>query len=406
MRSLIVLLGVPMAAIVAVFNLRRIVFTLTVLLDRGVAEDEVVGERDLPTVLVLAPCRDEEAMLPGLAESLRRIDYPPEKLQVVLVDDGSEDGTAEAMRRAADREPGWDVFTLSAGAGKAAALNAALARHGFGECVYVLDADHRPSPPAVRRVMEALSRPGVAAAQGLNTVSEPLASPSAYYSTVESYVNQLVTIRAKDRLRLAPALLGSNCGYRRDALIGCGGFRRGAFSEDSDLTVAFHAAGYVTRFVEGAVSSHQVPRTVGGYIRQHVRWGRGLNDVARTHVRQILRSPRLRPALRVELMLFASGYLDRLAVLGVGALTAASYLAGGPVWFLLPFLLLAAATPLVQIAVLFAKERMGAPMWLRLPLVPAFFALDVLAAIRSALDTVAGAPKRWTRTERVGELER
>lgn len=405
MTPLIVLLGVPMAAIVAVFNLRRIVFTLTVL--RGHAPgDEIVEDRDLPTVLVMASCRDEEGMVPGLAESLRRIDYPSEKLQVVLIDDGSTDGTAAAMRRDADREPGWDVFTLETSAGKAAALNAALARHGFGECIYVLDADHRPSPAAVRRLMERLTQPDVAAAQGLNRASDPLVSASAYYSTVESSVNQLVTIRAKDRLRLAPALLGSNCGYRRDALTECGGFRRGAFSEDSDLTIAFHAAGYITRFVEGAVSSHQVPRTIGGYLRQHVRWGRGLNDVARTRVRQILRSPRLRPALRIELALFASGYVDRLAVLGVGVLTAVSYLAGGPFWFLLPFLLLAAATPLAQIAVLFAKERMGVPMWLRLPLVPLFFALDIFAAIRSTLDTAARAPREWTKTERVGGAER
>ena len=90
-------------------------------------------------------------------------------------------------------------------------------------------------------------------------------------------------MRAKDRLELAPALLGSNCAYRRQPLMACGGFRDGALSEDSDLTVTFYREGYRVRFMEDAVSYQQVPQSLDGYIKQHIRWGRGLNDVARVH---------------------------------------------------------------------------------------------------------------------------
>jgi hypothetical protein len=56
--------------------------------------------------------------------------------------------------------------------------------------------------------------------------------------------------------------------------------------------------------------------------------------------------------------------------------------------------------PLVQIVVLFGKERMNAAMWLRVPLIPLFFLLDIFAAIRSMLDTLLNQPRLWIKTQR------
>ena len=235
---------------------------------------------------------------------------------------------------------------------------------------------------------------------GFTQVSNPVASPSAFYSTVESYVNQLVTMRAKDRLELAPALLGSNCAYRRQPLMACGGFRDGALSEDSDLTVTFYREGYRVRFMEDAVSYQQVPQSLDGYIKQHIRWGRGLNDVARVHSLDLLRDRRLRLALRLELLMFTAGYLDRLALMSAVLLVGFSYLLGNTLVALLWIILFSLAMPLIQIIVLFCKERMNAAMWLRLPLIPLFFLLDIFAAIRSMLDTVLNQPRLWTKTQR------
>src|SRR5207244_1600336 len=77
----------------------------------------------------------------------------------------------------------------------------------------------------------------VAGVSGQMRVNNGLESPAAAYSMIESAVNQFVTMRAKDRLNLAPALLGSNCAYRLAALREVSGFRGGALLEDSDLTL-------------------------------------------------------------------------------------------------------------------------------------------------------------------------
>jgi cellulose synthase/poly-beta-1,6-N-acetylglucosamine synthase-like glycosyltransferase len=304
------------------------------------------------------------------------------------------------MEQQALSRPGWHVVKFASNFGKAHAMNTALARFPFGEIIYVFDADHRPNTDTIRCAARYFHAPQVAAVTGFTKVLNPVVSPSAFYSTVESYVNQLVTMRAKDRLGLAPALLGSNCAYRREPLIACGGFREGALSEDSDLTVTFYREGYRVRFMEDAVSYQQVPQSLDGYIKQHVRWGRGLNDVARVHSLDLLSDRRLRYPLRLELLMFTAGYLDRLALMSAVLLIGLSYLLGNTLVALLWIVLFSLAMPLIQIIILFCKEQMNIAMWSRLPLIPVFFALDIFAAIRSMLDTLLNKPRLWTKTQR------
>lgn len=402
LQTLLLIVAVPVTLLLLLFNIRRIVFTLAIVgahIREG--ESPVLGQGYLPGVLVLVPCRDEAAMIPGLCQALSQLDYPRESLQVVLIDDASTDGTGTVMEQRAADSPGWHVLRFSSNVGKARALNTALARFPFGEIVYIFDADHRPEPRALRRAVRYFYAPRVAAVTGFTKILNPLASPSAFYSTVESYTNQLITIRAKDRLGLAPALLGSNCAYRRELLISSGGFRNGAFSEDSDLTITFYRAGYKIRFAPDAISYQQVPQSVEGYLKQHIRWGRGLNDVAKVHSLRLLTDRKLSLSLRVELLLFTAGYLDRLALMSAGLLILLAYLTGSPLFpGLLGVILFSLLTPFIQILALFFKERMEKSMWLRLPLIPVFFALDIFAAVRAMLDTVLNQPRLWTKTRR------
>lgn len=401
MSAIAILLSIPIIAILLVFTIRRIVFTVTILASYRRSDGTLVKEDDLPDILVLLACRDEAGMITCLADCLRRLEYPQGKLRVVMIDDGSKDETAALMQEQVERTAGWHLFRLTENLGKAAALNSALARYPIGELIYILDADHRPDPLALVNLIQYFIDPKVAGVTGFTRVINPISSPSAYYSAVESYVNQLITIRAKDHLDLAPALLGSNCAYRRKILIDCGGFRNGAFSEDSDLTVTFYRSEYKVRFAEDVVSFQQVPQTIKGYLKQHDRWGRGLNDVAKTHSLAILRKPEFPLLLRLELLLFTSGYIDRLALMGAVILTVYSYLAQGSFGYLGVILVISLLTPLVQIIALFIKERMPTTMWMRLPIVPAFFLLDIFAAVQAMLDTLLNRSRAWGRTERV-----
>ncbi len=355
-------------------------------------------------VLVLVPGRNEAAALPGLFRALDNLVYPRDALRAIVVDDGSIDDTGRVARAWAAGRPWAAALVLPANLGKAQALNEAMTsglHPGFvPELIVIYDADHHPAPSALRALAAPFAQSDVGAASGQMRVANGLSSPAAAYAMIESLVNQFVTMRAKDRLRLAPAVLGSNCAYRASALRAVGGFQGGALLEDSDLTLTLALAGWRTRFVPESVSDHSAPLTVGGYVRQHLRWNRGFHQVAGSRLGTVWRSPRLSLPLKLELTFFAFGYADRLALLAAFVFTlgdlARPLLFGFPpmvwaIYFGIPALEMAAALVL-------ARERPAA--FLRLAYVPAFFMLDILIAAWSSIESLLRRPLRWGATER------
>jgi cellulose synthase/poly-beta-1,6-N-acetylglucosamine synthase-like glycosyltransferase len=355
----------------------------------------------LRDVLILIPCRNEEAMTPGIFKAISELDYPRDRLHAVLVDDGSIDGTGDRMREITAGCKEWSVLSLNQNKGKASALNQAICQSSFGEIIYVLDADHRPAPDALRRINQYFDDPRVSGVSGRLKAANPTTSPSAFYSTVESLVHQMVTMRAKDRLDLAPAMLGSNCAYRRSALAAGGGFRAGALLEDSDITLSFYLCGQKVRFADDAIAYHQMPESVQDYIKQHTRWSRGFNDVARGYLPKLLADKNTKPGLRAELLIFSAGYLDRLALLGAAALSIVSVIKPRlfrfPIW--LPALTL--ILPWVQISAIFIEQRMPPAMWARLPVVPLYFILDIWSALHAMVGSIINKPMPWLQTKRV-----
>jgi len=379
--------------VLAVFAARRLLFTLSLLRPQL----ELSDPQTLPGILLLIPARDESGTLPALFDSLDRLDYDRDKLKVALINDGSTDDTAKVMAAACASRSYWQTIALPDNVGKSQALNLALARCDFGDIAYILDVDHRPHPDCLRRAAAAFADPRVAGVSGRTIPANALASPAAFYAAVELMVHQLITMRGKDVFALGPALLGSNNGYRRRALAAVGGFRPGAFLEDSDLTLALHRAGYTTRFIPEAISHHQVPPTVRGYVRQHLRWGRGFNDVARTHLGSLLADSRLSTLMRLELAIFSVGYLDRLALL---AAIAFAILGIARSWMLIG-IALSLALPFIQIVAAFIFDRAPLGMWIRLPFTPIFFILDAATAVWAMAAAILNLPRVWYKTERV-----
>lgn len=362
--------------ILALFTLRRWLFLLAILRRQPERQPPPLNGR--PPALLLVPFYNEAAALPGLLACLERLDYPADALIIVLVDDGSTDEGGRIAREWAAGVANRHYFPLPGNVGKAAALNAALARFPQGALAAVYDADERPSPDVLSWLLPYFADERVGAVNGRRAVNNPLASPIASHAAIENAVHQLVTMPAKERLNLAPALLGSNCVYRRAALAEVGGFLPGALLEDSDLTLKLARAGWRVHFAPEAVSCHAAPETLAGYWRQHTRWMAGFGAVTRQQAAVTLCARHLPWRLRLELLAFSLGYLDRAALLAVGWKTAVSRRRSP---FLLTVLLTSLITPLFQVIVALRQSHAPAALWRGIFGLPFFLPLEMGVAL-------------------------
>jgi cellulose synthase/poly-beta-1,6-N-acetylglucosamine synthase-like glycosyltransferase len=198
-----------------------------------------------------------------------------------------------------------------------------------------------------------------------------------------------ISPQAKDSLHLYPPLLGSNCAYRLTALDAVGGFRPGATLEDSDLTVRL--AGLAGKPVTCLKRlARQPPRIHGPVMWPNTAAGRGVfGEVVSSEFGvsssgfQVsgFRSQVAGLLARLELFLFATGYLDRLAlaVVMLGWLSQHRRPPYAPrtTHHVISLTLL---TPLIQIITALWLEKSAAAYWFRLIILPFFFLLDILTA--------------------------
>ncbi len=404
MTGLFVGLSLGCALILLIFSARRAGLLLAAW-PRPQRESES-GVAYQPRVLILVPCHNEAASLPALCAALDQLIYPRDQLRICLIDDGSTDDTLARAHAWAANRVGGQVHALAHNVGKAQALN--LAWHAVttgpdafpAEQLIIYDADHRPAPASLQALVAPLADPRVAGVSGQMRVVNGRASPAAFYAMLESHVHQFITMRAKDRLGLAPALLGANCAYRLSALAAVGGFRAGSLLEDSDLTLALTLGGWRTRWAEASRSEHRAPVSLRGYLQQHWRWNRGFHQVVGQRLSGVWANAQLAVSLKLELTFFALGYADRLALLGGALLTLLSFVWPALFWFPRWVWLVYFGVPALEmLAALYLAGEAFTLYW-RLVYVPFFFALDVAVAALSNLVTVVGRPFTWGASER------
>ena len=114
------------------------------------------------SVSIVIAARNEEANLPRKFENLRLLKYPQQLLQIVVVSDGSKDGTARILR---EQDSNVVAVLLDESKGKASALNEAV-RRATGEILVFLDARQYVEPDAISELVACFADPTVGAASG------------------------------------------------------------------------------------------------------------------------------------------------------------------------------------------------------------------------------------------------
>ena len=220
-----------------------------------------------PAVSVLIPAYNEEAAIVGTVNAALASRYP--KLEVLVVDDGSQDRTGELVRQHFGRDPRVRLLTQR-NQGKPAALNHGLAI-ATGEIIVSIDADTVVDPEAVPKLVRHFADAAVGAVAG-NVKVMNRQRWITRWQALEYITSQNLEKRAFDLLNCIPVVPGAAGAWRADVLREYGGFSGDTVAEDTDLTLMIRRHGWKIVYDEEAIGHTEVPETVDALVRQRFRW--------------------------------------------------------------------------------------------------------------------------------------
>jgi biofilm PGA synthesis N-glycosyltransferase PgaC len=242
--------------------------------------DEHGGFYDLdewPMVSVVVPAHNEEHTIGETVRCLQELDYP--SYEIIVVDDGSTDGTAELLEPLAAKHA-IRLLTKEINEGKAMALNDALPLLE-GEIVLIVDADGRPQPDALRwMVPHFVKVPRVAAVTGNPRVVNT-STLLAKLQAIEFSATVSVLRRAQATWGRLMTFSGICTALRKSAIEQVGRFQPNMATEDIALSWQLQTIYADVRYEPRALFAMQVPETLSDWWAQRTRWSRGLAQVLR-----------------------------------------------------------------------------------------------------------------------------
>ncbi|HEX5596700.1 MAG TPA: bifunctional polysaccharide deacetylase/glycosyltransferase family 2 protein [Micromonosporaceae bacterium] len=356
-----------------------------------------LGMRIDAPVSVIVPAYNEAANIAATVRSLVTSDYPA--LEIIVVDDGSTDGTADIVERL--RLRGVRVIR-QANAGKPAALNTGIA-HARADLLVLVDGDTVFQPDTVRRLVQGFADPSVGAISG-NTKVANRRRLLGRWQHLEYVIGFNLDRRMYDVLGCMPTIPGAIGAFRRQVLAEVGGVPAETLAEDTDLTMAILRAGWRVIYEEHAIAWTEAPASLRQLWRQRYRWCYGTLQAMWKHRRSLSERggggklgrrglPYL--ALFQVLLPLAAPAVDVFALYGLIFLPW-SHIA--VVWLGL----LALQTGTAAYALKLDREGYG-PVW-SLPLQQFVYRqMMYLVVVQSAVTALLGSRLRWHRMARTGE---
>ncbi len=233
----------------------------------------------LPPVSILIAARNEVENLPDTLRGIYEQDYP-EEIEIIIVDDGSTDGTLNYLRSV--QKPGLNILSIPHG-GKAAALNAGLDAVSHRVLV-TIDADTFIYKQALKRIVARLvANPKCAAVAGSVLAKNSRATHFTRLQEWDYFLAIGAVKRQQSMYRGTLVAQGAFSAFRTGVVRAARGWPN-RIGEDIMLTWALLREGHQVDHEPTAVAFTKVPETYRRFFRQRQRWARGMIEALKNHL--------------------------------------------------------------------------------------------------------------------------
>ncbi|MFJ8937970.1 bifunctional polysaccharide deacetylase/glycosyltransferase family 2 protein [Streptomyces sp. NPDC102365] len=355
------------------------------------------GEPVTRPVSVIVPAYNEKECIANTLKSLAQSTHP---IEIIVVDDGSTDGTkeiAEALGMSNVR------VIRQENAGKPAALNNGV-RHASHDIVVMMDGDTVFEADTVRQLVQPFADPGIGAVAGNAKVGNRDTVIGAWQH-IEYVMGFNLDRRMYDLLRCMPTIPGAIGAFRREAVLAVGGMSEDTLAEDTDITIALHREGWRVVYQEHAKAWTEAPGSLKQLWSQRYRWSYGTMQALWKHRRSLTdRGPsgrfgRVGMPLVVIFQIVTPVFAPLIDVFTVYSMIFIDFEASLLAW------LAVLGVQLVCAAYAFRLDREKYRYLLMMPLQQlAYRQMMYLVLIHSCVTALTGGRLRWQKLKRTGEV--
>ncbi|MBW8799501.1 MAG: glycosyltransferase [Streptomyces sp.] len=350
---------------------------------------------------VIVPAYNEKECIANTLESLAQSTHP---IEVIVVDDGSTDGTSEIARAAADKLGMRNVRVVrQENAGKPAALNNGV-RNAAYDIVVMMDGDTVFEPDTVRHLVQPFADPEVGAVAGNAKVGNRNTVIGAWQH-IEYVMGFNLDRRMYDLLRCMPTIPGAIGAFRREAVLEVGGMSEDTLAEDTDITIAMHRAGWRVVYQEHAKAWTEAPGSLKQLWSQRYRWSYGTMQALWKHRKSLTdkgpsgRFGRVGMPLVVLFQIVTPVFAPLIDVFTVYSMIFVDFEAALLAWL---------AVLGIQLACAAYAFRLDKEKYRYLAMMPlqqlAYRQMMYLVLIHSCITALTGGRLRWQKLKRTGEV--
>jgi len=243
-----------------------------------------------PSCTILIPAHNEEKVIARTLEAMLQLDYPADRLKVLVINDGSTDSTKRIVRSVATRDKRVSLLDIpkgKGGKGKSRALNFGIQRVKT-DVIAVYDADNTPQKDALRYLVANLvSNEELGAVIGKFRTVNKNVNLLTKFINIETLSFQSMLQAGRWQMHGISTLPGTNFVVWTWLIKELNGWDEQALTEDSELSIRIYEEGYRIKYVPYSLTFEQEPQEWKVWIRQRLRWVRGNNYVVSKFLKDI-----------------------------------------------------------------------------------------------------------------------